>query len=68
MTLSTHRTDARYATGIPSIVYSQILKKLYPDVPIILGGIEASMRRLSHYDYWQDQLKKASFVKAVPTC
>ena len=43
----------------PSIVYSQILKKLYPDVPVILGGIEASMRRLSHYDYWQDQLKKS---------
>ena len=43
----------------PSIVYSQILKKLYPDVPIILGGIEASMRRLSHYDYWQDRLKKS---------
>lgn len=43
----------------PTIVYSQILKKLYPDVPVILGGIEASMRRLSHYDYWQDQLKKS---------
>lgn len=42
----------------PSIVYSQILKKLYPDVPILLGGIEASMRRLTHYDYWQDKLKK----------
>lgn len=38
----------------PSIVYTQILKKLYPDVPVILGGIEASMRRLTHYDYWQD--------------
>ena len=38
----------------PSIVYSQILKRLYPDVPVVLGGIEASMRRLSHYDYWQD--------------
>lgn len=38
----------------PSIVYTQILKKLYPDIPVILGGIEASMRRLTHYDYWQD--------------
>lgn len=43
----------------PSIVYTQILKKLYPDAPVILGSIEASMRRLSHYDYWQDKLKKS---------
>ena len=42
----------------PTIVYTQILKKLYPDVPVILGGIEASMRRLSHYDYWQDRVRK----------
>lgn len=42
----------------PTIVYSQILKRLYPDVPVILGGIEASMRRLTHYDYWQDKLRK----------
>jgi len=41
----------------PSIVYTQILKKLYPDVPVILGGIEASMRRLTHYDYWQDRVR-----------
>ena len=41
----------------PSIVYSQILKKLYPEVPVVLGGIEASMRRLSHYDYWQDKVR-----------
>ena len=38
-------------------VYSRILKNLYPDVPVILGGIEASLRRLTHYDYWSDQLK-----------
>ena len=43
----------------PSIVYSQILKKLYPDVPVVLGGIEASLRRLSHYDYWQDKIQKS---------
>lgn len=43
----------------PSIVYTQILKKLYPDVPVVLGSIEASMRRLSHYDYWQDTLRKS---------
>ena len=39
----------------PTIVYSQILRKLYPDVPIVLGGIEASLRRLTHYDYWQER-------------
>lgn len=43
----------------PSTVYSQILKRLYPDVPVILGGIEASMRRLSHYDYWQDKVQES---------
>lgn len=42
-----------------SIVYSHILRELYPDVPILLGGIEASMRRLTHYDYWQDSLRKS---------
>lgn len=40
----------------PTVVYSDILKQLYPDVPVIAGGIEASLRRLSHYDYWQDKL------------
>ncbi len=42
----------------PTVVYSHILRNLYPDVPIILGGIEASLRRLTHYDYWKDELKK----------
>lgn len=41
----------------PTIVYSQNLKEIYPDVPVVAGGIEASMRRLSHYDYWQDKLR-----------
>ena len=40
----------------PTIVYSEILKRLFPDVPVVAGGIEASLRRLSHYDYWQDKL------------
>ncbi len=39
----------------PTIVYSKILRELYPDVPIVLGGIEASLRRLTHYDYWQER-------------
>ncbi len=37
-------------------VYSKILKQLYPDVPVVIGGVEASLRRLTHYDYWQDRL------------
>ena len=41
----------------PTIVYSKILRELFPDVPIVLGGIEASLRRLTHYDYWQDRLR-----------
>ncbi len=42
----------------PTIVYTKILKQLFPDVPVILGGIEASLRRLTHYDYWSDSLRK----------
>lgn len=42
----------------PTIVYSRILKNLFPGVPVVLGGIEASLRRLTHYDYWKEELKK----------
>ncbi|MCM1522365.1 MAG: YgiQ family radical SAM protein [Muribaculaceae bacterium] len=48
-----HGARPDYAT----VVYSSILRDLYPDTPIVAGGIEASMRRLSHYDYWQDRLR-----------
>ena len=48
----------------PSIVYTQILKKLWPDVPVVLGGIEASLRRLSHYDYWQDMVRKSILIES----
>lgn len=41
----------------PTIVYTQIVKQLFPDTPVILGGIEASLRRLTHYDYWQERLR-----------
>lgn len=59
------RHDDAYTAGgkhgrrpdYPTIVYSNILKKLYPDIPVVAGSIEASMRRLAHYDYWQDQVK-----------
>lgn len=45
-----------------TITYCKILKQLYPDVPIVIGGIEASMRRLTHYDYWQDKLLPSILV------
>ena len=48
----------------PSIVYTNILRQLYPDVPIVLGGIEASLRRLTHYDYWQDRLRPSILCDA----
>ena len=59
------RSDDAYTPGgkagfrpdYATTVYARILKQLYPDVPVVLGGIEASMRRLSHYDYWSDSLK-----------
>lgn len=49
-----------YATS----VYSNILKKLYPDIPVIVGGIEASMRRLCHYDYWSNSLMPSILVSS----
>ncbi len=47
-----------YAT----IVYSNILKKIFPDVPLMIGGVEASLRRVTHYDYWSDKLKPSILV------
>lgn len=47
---------------MPSVVYSNILKELFPEVPIVLGGIEASLRRVTHYDYWDDRLRKSILV------
>ena len=55
-----HSMRPEYAT----IVYSTILKRLYPDSAVIIGGIEASMRRFTHYDYWQDCLKKSILVES----
>ncbi|MBP5210339.1 MAG: YgiQ family radical SAM protein, partial [Bacteroidales bacterium] len=43
-------------------VYSNIIKDLYPDVPLVIGGIEASLRRLTHYDYWSDSLKPSILI------
>lgn len=59
------RSDDAYTPGnrsgarpdMPTIVYTKILKELFPDTPVIIGGIEASLRRFTHYDYWKDTLK-----------
>ncbi len=64
------RSDDAYTAGgksgfrpdYPTVVYTHILKKLYPEVPVVIGGIEASMRRLSHYDYWKDKLEPSILI------
>lgn len=66
------RHDDAYTAGgrhgmrpdMPTIVYSKILKELYPDVPVIAGGIEASLRRVAHYDYWEDRLRPSILLDA----
>lgn len=66
------RSDDAYTPGgrhgarpdYPSVVYTNILRELYPDTPVILGGIEASLRRLSHYDYWQNRLRPSLLMDA----
>jgi uncharacterized radical SAM protein YgiQ len=66
------RSDDAYTPGgkagfrpdYPTIVYTRILKKLFPDVPVVAGGIEASMRRLAHYDYWKDQLEQSILINS----
>ncbi|HBT84964.1 MAG: YgiQ family radical SAM protein [Fermentimonas sp.] len=56
------RSDMRPDRAVT--VYSKILKELYPDVPIVLGGIEASLRRVTHYDYWDDSLHKTILAES----
>ncbi len=66
------RSDDAYTPGgkagfrpdYPTIVYTGILKELFPDVPVVIGGIEASMRRLTHYDYWKDKLESSVLVSS----
>lgn len=48
--------EAGFRPDYATVVYTKILKELYPDVPVLIGGIEASLRRVTHYDYWQDKL------------
>ncbi len=66
------RSDDAYTAGAVggrrpdrcSLVYSQRCKEAYADVPVILGGIEASLRRIAHYDYWQDKVRRSILVDA----
>lgn len=48
--------DVNFRPDYASVEYTKILKSLYPEVPVLLGGIEGSLRRVTHYDYWQDKL------------
>ena len=66
------RSDDAYTPGgkpgfrpdYPTIVYTKILKELFPEIPVVIGGIEASMRRLSHYDYWKDMLEPSILLSS----
>ncbi|QGY46032.1 YgiQ family radical SAM protein [Maribellus comscasis] len=51
-----------YRPDYATIIYSNILKKLYPEIPLVVGGIEASLRRVTHYDYWSDKLMPSILV------
>lgn len=50
-----------------TVVYANLVHAAYPDVPIVLGGIEASLRRFAHYDYWQDKVRQAILADAPAT-
>ena len=54
--------NAGFRPDYPTIVYTKILKEIYPDIPVVVGGIEASMRRLTHYDYWKERLEPSILV------
>lgn len=54
--------EAGYRPDYATTVYSKIIKELYPDVPVLIGGIEASLRRVTHYDYWKDELMPSILV------
>lgn len=63
------RDDAYTAGGVAGkrpdravIVYSNIIKTLYPDSPVIIGGLEASLRRFAHYDYWDDKIRPSILI------
>jgi len=54
--------EVGYRPDYAIVVYSNILKDLYPDVPVLIRGVEASLRRVTHYDYWSDTLKSTILV------
>ncbi len=54
--------EAGFRPDYATVTYSKIIKELYPDVPVLIGGIEASLRRVTHYDYWSDKLKPSILV------
>jgi len=56
--------NAGFRPDYATAVYSKILKTLYPDIPVIIGGIEASLRRVTHYDYWSDRLKPSILIES----
>ena len=58
----------RHAPGISQHCLYADSEKLYPDVPVVLGGIEASLRRLTHYDYWKEKLRPSILVESELTC
>ncbi len=65
------RTDEYSPGGKPglrpnraSIVYANKVKEIFPGVPVVLGGLEASMRRLAHYDYWSDEVRRSILIDA----
>ncbi len=70
------RSDDAYSPGgkagnrpdYATVVYSNILKNLYPDVPLIIGGVEASQRRFTHYDYWKDKLLASVLIDSRADC
>ncbi|MDR1846705.1 MAG: YgiQ family radical SAM protein [Bacteroidales bacterium] len=60
----TPNNEAGFRPDYATTVYSQILKRIYPETPVIIGGIEASMRRLAHYDYWSDSLMPSILLES----
>ena len=56
--------ESGFRPDYATVAYSKVLKQLYPDVPVVLGGIEASLRRVTHYDYWSNQLKPSILVES----
>jgi len=55
--------EQHFRPDYTSVVYTKALKEIYPDVPVVLGGVGSSLRRLTHYDYWSDQLKPSILVE-----